>query len=145
LSDGISGKWVPDLLRFVTEDQGSIFDDKAKIEKEYYNKIYESMFVNKMEMKRELPYWVEAGSSEVIKDIIEEKIKDFGNTSYQYDDIKIDQSKGIESPEKIEKGRVDSMNLTYSQNIPGFDSYNNNNNNGNQRTPDFSNFRSRLI
>jgi asparagine synthase (glutamine-hydrolysing) len=143
LSDGISGKWVPDLLNFITENKLSKLDEKLKKETEYYNIIYSGMFSNKIGISREMPSWIKNVESDMIKEVKEDKILDFGNTTYQQD-IKVNESIKFLEPEKIERGGDGGggrMNLSYDPNVPGV---NMNQDMGNMR-PDFSNFRSSLI
>lgn len=120
LSDGISGKWVPDLLTHVVGEKPSLNTDKRlKIEKECYKKIYSSMFSNDVIIHRKLPEWAEDKvDKNVLNNVVEERLKEFGNITY-VDDIKIARSNKSLEPEKIEKGSSKSfnMNLSYNPNV----------------------------
>lgn len=118
LSDGISGKWVPDLLSYIVgEKPGLNTDGRLQIEKECYKKIYSSMYNNDVIINRKLPEWAEDKTDKnILNNVIEEKLKEFKNTKY-INDINITKSDKQLEPEKIEKSSSKSFNLSYNPNV----------------------------
>jgi asparagine synthase (glutamine-hydrolysing) len=120
LSDGISGKWVPDLLsHIVGEKPGLNTDGRLHIEKECYKKIYSSIFSNDVIVNRKLPEWAEDKTDKnVLNNVVEDRLKEFKNTDY-VNDINVAKSNKSLETEKIEKvsSKSFSMNLSYDPNV----------------------------
>ena len=77
------------------------------------------MFNNDVIIHRKLPEWAEDKvDKNVLNNVVEERLKEFGNITYA-DDIKIARSNKSLEPEKIEKGSSKSfnMNLSYNPNV----------------------------
>lgn len=122
LFEGISGKWVPDLIAHIigSKSESMTSDKRFSIEKECYKKIYEQLFKNDIIIYRKLPEWAEEkvnniALDNVLDNIMEERLKDFGNTNYVVD-IHVARGSGPQA-DVIDEKPINNFNLSYNPNV----------------------------